>query len=131
MALPTTNAAIRERYEEGHLLTDVGPTSAATPGFGTWRQVDADNSALLTVEATASTDGTSKGEVVLDVDESGGTTADYTLTVALADPDNAAGVALADTLASLLLPAGAQYQIRNSSDPNAANTIDVVREVVL
>ncbi|MFB6237524.1 MAG: hypothetical protein ABEH81_04050 [Halopenitus sp.] len=131
MSDPTTNAAIRRRYEAGRILNDPGTTTGVAPGFGTWRQVDADRSALLTVEATAETDGTSAGEVLLDVDESGGTTADYTLTIALSDADNAAGVALADALASLYLPAGAQYQIRNASDPNANNTIDAVREVTL
>lgn len=122
---------MRERYENGRLLNDIGTTAAATPGFGTWTTVDADADALLTVEATGETDGTSDGEIVLDVDESGGTTADYTLTVVDVVSDHAAGTAFADVIASLFLPAGAAYQVRNVSDPNANNTLDTVREVTL
>lgn len=131
MAEPTTNAAIRKRYENSRLLTDLGPTAAAGIGFGTWRQVDADAPALLVVAATAETDGTAAGNVTVQVDEDGGTTADYTLPVVEVPADNAAGTSESGTVAGIYLPGGAQYQVQNASDPNAANSLDVVREVTL
>lgn len=131
MSEPTTNAAIRKRYENGRLLADIAATAAATPGFGAWRQIDADRAALLTVEATAETDGAADGEVLLDVDEDGDGAAEYTLTIVRAPLDAGAGVNMSDAVTSLQLPAGAQYQVRNASDPNAVNAIDTVREVTL
>lgn len=131
MSGPTTNAEIRERYENGRLLADIAATSSATPGFGAWREVDADQAALLTVEASAQTDGAADGEVLLDVDEDGDGAAEYTLTIVRAPLGAGAGVNMSDAVTSLHLPAGAQYQVRNASDPNAANAIDTVREVVL
>lgn len=129
--MTTTNEKVRRRYENGRLLNNPGPTSGAAPGFGAWRQVDPDKPALVTVAATAETDGTSDGEILLDVDEDGDSVADYTLTVVDVVADHAAGTAFADVVASLYLPAGAQYQIRNVSDPNANNSLDNVREVTL
>jgi hypothetical protein len=129
--MTTTNEKVRKRYENGRLLTDPGPTSAAAPGFGAWRQADADKPALVTVAATAETDGTNDGEVVLDVDEDGDGVADYTLPLVDVVADHAAGTAFADVIASLYLPAGGEYQVRNVSDPNAVNSIDTVREVTL
>lgn len=105
-----------------------GTTTAPAPGFGTWTTADANRPAEIEVDATAQTDGTSRGEVVVDVDESGGTTADYSLTVAYIDPDNATGAQDKDALTAYI-PAGAQYQVRNASDPNAANTINTVRQI--
>jgi hypothetical protein len=131
MTGPTTQAEIRDRYETGRLLNDPGLTGSAAPGFGTWRQASADTPVLVSVAATAETDGTSAGEVVLDVDEDGDGTADYTLALVDVVADHAAGTAFADTIASLYLSAGAQYQVRNVSDPNANNSLDTVREVTL
>lgn len=131
MAEPTTNAAIRKRYEDGRLLVDLGTTATGVGSFGSWRQVDADAPALVTVAATAETDGTNPGEVVVDVDEDGGTTADYTLPVVEIAADNAAGTAENGTVAGVYVPGGAQYQVRAASDPNGNNTLDTVREVTL
>lgn len=103
--------------------------SSVSPGFGSWQQPDADRSVLVLVEARAETDGTSKGSVILEVDDSGGTSADDTFTVSSQAPttagDNNEGSAAA------LVPAGGQYQINNNSDPNNGNTLFDVREVTL
>lgn len=129
--MTTTNEQIRRRFEADRVLSDPGASDAATPGFGTWTEVDADRDALVTVGATAETDGTSDGEVVLDVDEDGDGNADYSLTVVVAVSDHSAGVALSDALPTVHLPAGGQYRVRSASDPNGNNTLDDVREVTL
>lgn len=129
--MTTTNEKVRRRYENGRLLTDPGPTSSAAPGFGAWQEVDPDAPALVTVAATAETDGASAGTVLLDVDEDGDGAAEYTLSVVEVVADHSAGTSFADVIAGLYLPAGAQYQVRNSSDPNAVNSLDTVREVTL
>lgn len=129
--MTTTNEEIRRRYEDGRLLNDPGPTSSAAPGFGTWRQASADAPALVTVAATAETDGAASGEVLLDVDEDGDDAAEYTLSVVEVVADHAAGTAFADALAGVYLPASAQYRVQNSSDPNANNSLDTIREVKL
>lgn len=129
--MTTTNERIRRRYENGRLLNNPGATTSAAPGFDAWREVDAEKPALVTVAATAETDGAAAGEVVLDIDEDGDGAADYTLTVVAVAADHSAGTAFADAIASHYLPAGAQYQVRNASDPNAVNSLDTVREVTL
>lgn len=129
--MTTTNEKVRRRFEGGRLLNDPGPTASAAPGFGAWRQPDADKPVVLTVAATGETDGTSDGEVVLDVDEDADGVADYTLPVVDVVADHAAGTSFSGSVAGLYLPAGAQYQVRNVSDPNANNSLDTVREVTL
>lgn len=108
----------------------VGTSSSVAPGFGTWVQVSSSRPAYVQVEVSAQTDGTSDGEVRIEVDESGGTTTDYFLRVGYASASLGSGVTAYDQ-AEVLLPAGAQYLVTNYSDPNAANTIETTREYVL
>lgn len=108
-------------------LQDGGDTGIA-PGFGAWTTADTNRPTLLIVEGTAETDGTSEGKIVLDVDKSGGTTADYTMTVTEVDPALGTGVSRTDE-STVYIPPGGQYQIRNVSDPNAVNATGPVREV--
>lgn len=129
--MTTTNEQVRRRFEADRILSDPGPSDAATPGFGSWTPVDADRDALVTVGATVETDGASDGEVVLDIDETGDGNADYSLPVAVAVSDHSAGVALSDALPAVHLPGGGQYRVRNVTDPNGNNTLDDVREVTL
>lgn len=108
--------------------SDGGTTSSVAPGFGTWTTADADRPVFLEIDATAETDGTSRGEVVIDIDESGGTTADYSLPIAHVAAALSGGANQKDGR-HVYLPPGAQYQVRNVSDPNNVNSIDVVREL--
>lgn len=105
-------------------------TASVAPGFGTWTEADANRPTFLEADVTVQTDGTSRGEVVIDVDEDGGTTADYSLVLGHIDPDNASGAIDKDGR-KVYLPPGAQYQVRNVSDPSASNSIDTVRQVTL
>lgn len=105
--------------------------AAVTPGFDSFRTPDADRPTLVVVEATVQTDGTSDGTVTFEVDTDGGTAADYTLTVANIPSDNTGGTATTGTIGGVTVPAGASYQVANASDPNAANSLDTVRETTL
>lgn len=102
--------------------------SSASPGFGSFRTPNADRTTLLTVEASAQTDGAADGTVELDVDKDGGTSPDFTLTVANVGSTATGGTTVTDSVAGVPIPAGASYQVSNASDPNAANSLDVVRE---
>lgn len=103
--------------------------SAATPGFGSWTQVSATRPAIVIADTLAETDGTSVGDVRLEVDQSGGTTTDYSVKNKL-DADHNAGASQQVGITAWLAP-GAQYQIRNVVDPNNANQINEVREITL
>lgn len=105
-----------------------GTTSAASPTFGTWTSVSTDP-ALLMVKLSAQTDGTTNASIDLAVDESGGTTADYTYQdVCFAD----AGLGSnnrSNTMVTAYLTGGAQFQLINDSDPAAGNVIGTARFV--
>lgn len=109
----------------GNATKNPGTTAAVTPGFNTWTTANTDRPSFLVVETYVETDGTTAGQIDIDVDESGGTTADYSLT-------NIAPAAVGGSETDshyVYLPAGAQYQINNVTDPNLANAINVVRQL--
>jgi len=116
----------------GDILTSgsFGSTVSLSPGFDSFTQVDASNPSLLIVTAFARTDGSSGSLVSLAVDESGGTTADWTTTIVRADADADASY---DNRATMTAPlqAGAQFQIDNTSDPAGSNQIDLTRALVI
>lgn len=107
-----------------------GTTTDPGRAFGNFNTPSDDRPTLVTVEATAETDGTSAGHVEVDVDESGGTTADYSLSIVEVASDNATGTSETGTL-TFYVPAGASYQVANTSDPNTNNSLDNTREVTL
>jgi hypothetical protein len=107
-----------------------GTSTSSSPGFGSWTQASADRPAVVTVAVTAQTDGTSDAIVNFQVDEDGGTTEDYSLGIITVANEMTAGADLTAT-ATFVVPAGAQYQILNASDPNGANSLNTVREFTL
>jgi len=116
----------------GDILTSgsFGTTTARSPGFDTFVTLDANNPGLAVIAATAESDGSTSGSVDLFVDESGGTTRDYFLPIVRAKAALGSSRAVSDALLAYI-PAGAQYQISNSFDPNNNNAIDTVRELVI
>lgn len=111
------------------LAIDKGDTTeSVSPGFGSWVTADADRPSWVEIDASAVTDGTSDGEVSIDVDEDGDDTAEYSFTVAHIAADNATGTTQKD-YAKVYIPAGGQYRVTNTSDPNSSNAINTVREV--
>lgn len=105
-------------------------SSGVSPGFGSWRTPDSDRPVLVEMRIHVETNGTSFGRVHVQVDESGGTSADYFFRSA-ADPEWSSGASDVDETITFLLPPGGAYQIVNQSDPNSGNTIDFVREYTL
>lgn len=127
-----SNDGLRKVDNQGNIaeVLNASTSSSVSPSFDTWTTADANRPTFIEVDASVVTDGTSEGKVVIDVDEDGGTSADYSLTIAEIDPDNASGAGQ-DGALTTYIPAGAQYQIQNVSDPNGSNVINTVREVTL
>jgi len=116
----------------GDILTSgsFGTTVSLSPGFDTFTQISADHPALLTVQCATETDGNTDALVILAVDESGGTTTDYDVIFARVNGVQRAGDR-ADEAVTVLLPAGAQFQVENSSDPNGTNKIRTARATII
>jgi len=116
----------------GDILTSgsFGSTVSLSPGFGTFTQVSADHPALLIVQCFTETDGSSDAFVIVAVDESGGTTADYEFIFARVDSGIGPGTPT-DEAVTVLLPAGAQFKVVNSSDPNGNNKIRTARATII
>lgn len=106
-------------------------STGSDPGlaFGTWRTPNANRPTAVNLMVRAETDGTTDGLVEVDVDESGGTSKDYTVAKAFAD--NAAGAHIEVESIYFVVPAGGAYQIVNSSDPASSNAIQMHREFTL
>lgn len=98
--------------------------------FGTWTTVDANNRSYVQLNLTAKTDGTDSGLITTEVDESGGTTADYSFPRCKASPNAGAGY-VEEEYAALPLPAGAQIRVTNDSDPNNINNIRNARAIII
>jgi len=122
----------QERWEPqrsgdtGNSIGGFGASTALSPGFGSFFTPLPDSSGTVLIEAEAQTDGNRNGTVLIDVDDSGGTTADYELTGAFADNDFPADTNNINTH-SIPLTAGASVRIRNQDDPNNVNRIRNVR----
>jgi len=119
-------------------MREGGGESDSTEGFRTqstnlsldvWRQPSTDRPIAVQLNITAVSDGNDNGYITIDVDESGGTNADYTLVGAHADDGIGAHDQIETTL--LVLPTGSQYRVVNETDPTGYNTIFNVREVLL
>jgi len=109
---------------------DIDGTTALSPGFGTFTQVDANNPSLLTLVLKAVTDGSTNGQVDIRIDESGGTTPNIDHLHAFASKvasDNFTNIAVG----SYTLPAGAQFKIVNGANPKGKNEIRAARAQIL
>lgn len=106
-------------------------TTSTDPGlaFDTWRTPNANRPTLVTVRLRSITDGTTPGRTSPQVDEGGGTTADYSFTTE-ADPALGSGGLVVDNI-TFYVPAGGSYQISNVTDPAGTNAISAHREFTL
>jgi hypothetical protein len=120
-------------YPDGTTITTspgsggFGPTSDFSISFDTWTEVDASNPAFVFITCAASTDGNGDADIFLRVDESGGTTADYTYEVVAADAGLGAGGTNRATI-SVLVPAGGQILVDNLNNPNSSNAGNAIKE---
>jgi hypothetical protein len=122
----------QERWEPqrsgdtGNSTGGIGSSIALSSGFGTFFTPLPNSSGFLQIYTRADTDGNENGNIRLAVDESGGTTADYTYRLAFANEDEPSKTsAFEDTLQPL--PAGASAEIRNIDDPTGLNEIRLLR----
>jgi len=127
--------AVSVNTDQATIASKVGvgfPASSSDSNlsFDTYTQADPDRPALVVTRLKAVTDGSTRGLLTFDVDESGGTSLDYTITGSFADPRLGSG-GEAEEATLLPLPAGAQFQLRNVDDPNASNEISSAREFIL
>lgn len=116
-----------ERYD---VMQPPASTSAgsATLGGG-WVSEDANQDCFVFGQIRAlNTEGTN-GQVTVDVDESGGTTPDYTFS-AFADASTD-GIVTETVTFWAFLPPGGQYQVVNDSDPAGSNSLRFVRVLKL
>jgi len=108
----------------GDILTQAsfGASESVSISFGSFTVIDADNPTLFFGQVNTGTDGNNDGDVDIAVDETGGTTADYTLRVA--DADSALqGDGIDRATFTLPLPAGAAVKVINVNDPKGDNGI--------
>jgi hypothetical protein len=109
---------------------DIGQSTSISPGFDTFTQVSATAPVFVDLLLRAETDGSTAGIIFIDVDESGGTTPTYSYQALFAD-SNGGNVLRVNIAESFLLPAGAQFRIRNDSDPNSGNAIILSRATII
>jgi hypothetical protein len=143
VGLPTDRVDVfADGIDSNSLNTDEGtvngkdlpgiPATSNDPGLslGTWRQASTSRAAIVMVSAQAVTDGSTTGEVDVEIDESGGTSGDWQGVISRAPSAFGTSVGQFDSLL-VLLPPNAQYRYLNISDPNSANSVQFTREFVL
>lgn len=106
-----------------------GSSTSLTVSFASWTQPSTDKLALVFIDFTVSGTGATTGEVAVDVDESGGTTADYTYNFTV--ETGLTGSITTSEQCIAFVPAGGQFQVRNVADPNVVNAINDARVVEL
>jgi len=116
----------RHEQGSGEKIAGVSKSTGGDLSFGDYEQVSADRPAIVLMQGTASTDGSTDAEINISVDESGGTVVDYTIPLARASATLTSGSLITST-ATLLLPAGAQYRVENTADPNNINSFSIER----
>lgn len=104
-------------------------TTSLTLG-GSFTVVDANRPVILIVEARTETDGSTPGQVNARVDESGGSSFDYQITISFADDALPSGTLVIEST-FIYLPPGASVKISNNTDPNNSNQINDQRKIVL
>jgi len=102
-----------------------GTSSSAGLSFGSWTTVDSNRPVWLLLSVIAQTDGSTDASVYIDIDESGGTTADYSQQARAEAGVGPGSVSI--LTATFPLPIGASVQVRNNNDPNGGNSIAIDR----
>lgn len=103
-----------------------GPEGSEDVGLslgGGWTVVDQDSPVLLEASLRAQTDGQSEAEVRIQVDESGGNSADKEVLRAYVDDSLPAGTDVV-AYSTSYLPAGASVRVINQTDPNNTNSLE-------
>ena len=110
-----------------------GPDSSSNVSISLgsgWTEVDSNNPVFFALNAYVETDGSTRGEVIVEVDESGGSTADYRLTNPIASPGLGSG-GVQREFGSTYLPPGATVRAYSNGDPNNNNQLQNPKKFVL
>jgi len=112
--------------DTGNSIGGFGASTALSPGFGSFFTPLPDSSGVVVILMAAQASGSTNGIIRIDIDESGGTTADVTVMGAFADDDAGALATINDTV-TLPLPEGASVRVRNVQDPTGSNKLKLMR----
>jgi hypothetical protein len=114
--------------------TGIGVPATSSDGSltvgGGWTTIDANNPSWLLLRLNAETDGSTDGNVLAEIDESGGTTADYKFIQVVAHNELGGGNIVPGAMMQYV-PAGAQVQVRSVFDPNNNNNVAADRVFTL
>jgi len=122
----------QERWEPqrssdtGNSIGGFGASTALSPSFGSFFTPLPDSSGVALLELQAQCTSNTNGTVEVDIDESGGTSSDYTLLACNVDNETGGGADII-TETSIPLVQGAALRIRNVQDPDNGNAIRIVR----
>lgn len=118
--------------QEGGRGVSLNATTSSSPSYtpGNWRTPNSNRPVLVTVYAYTQTDGVDNSNVTMLVDESGGTTSDYSMIIAGSDQDLPSGSTLYGT-SSVYIPAGGSYRIDTNQPGSSVAVISTHREFVL
>jgi len=108
-------------------------TSSSISGLslgGSYEVIDPDRPALVEIGLDAQTDGQTRGDVQVQIDESGGDLADFIVAQAFAPPTLPAGTDI-NQRSTFYAPPGSSVSVQNVSDPNGENKLAIARKYVL
>ena len=111
------------------VLLSSNSSSSVSLALNTWRVPNTERPTLVTVTVKTATDGSSGGEVLFNVDKSGGQTPDYYLTF-FTDTEPSSGFSIVETK-TILVASGESYELSNTKDPWSANKIKELQEFTL
>jgi hypothetical protein len=98
----------------------VGQSTGGDTSLGDWENTGS-RPTILSMVGSISTDGTDNGRIAVQVDEDGGTTPDYQLTLVEANSTLGSGTFQQDSR-QVILPSGSSYRVHADNDPeNSAN----------
>jgi len=111
--------------DTGNSIGGFGASTALSPGFDSFFTPLPNNSGAVLINTQAECSLNSNGLIKIEVDDSGGTTPDYTLSAAFANVDAGANT---NNFSSETIPlaAGASVRIVNAKDPVGSNDVESV-----
>lgn len=121
----------RAFVSEQDALKDPVHTTSSAVGFDTWTTPNANRATMVVVQATAETDSSTDANIDFEVDYSGGTSPDDSFRFVSMVADAHSNTTRTTGSFTIIVPAGASYQVANTNDPNSGNSVDEVAEYEL
>lgn len=108
------------------------PSSGSTelnPTIGDWVTPDANNPVWMLFRLVAETDGSTRGAILVNIDEDGGTTSDYAYPTCIAQTTASGDIQYEAGMVPMA--PGASFRVQNVDDPNSGNAVPVARKFTL